>query len=586
MNLFSRLTLAQRLLVATLCVSAVLAAILLIYLAHARTSAVEASGLTAARAVSSQIVALRAFYTKEIASRAKKAGMQLGHDFADKDGMLPLPATLVKTLGESIAKEYPGSKLRLMSAHPFPNRTAAESKLDAFQMRALASLEKDPKTPIHQMETLDGRRSIRYAVADIMAEGCVACHNSNPQSPKRDWKVGDVRGIVEVVVPVAEVDEMIASSSLLTVGLTLGGLGVMGWLVGWLVQWMVARPMRELNAGVNMLTSGDLTHRLTSQRNDEVGKLMNALDAMRTRFLETLSAVRTLVTSINVGSTEIAAGNLDLSERTEQTASSLEKTASSMEQLGATVKQNADSAGQGNRLAQEASSLAVKGGDVVGQAVETMKGINDSSRKIADIISVIDGIAFQTNILALNAAVEAARAGEQGRGFAVVATEVRSLAGRSADAAREIKSLINASVERVERGTAQVDQAGAAMTEVVNSIQKVTQTMGEISAASNEQATGINQVGQSVAQMDQATQQNAALVEEMAAAANSLQTQAQDLVRMVAMFKLGEAAPLGGTAGAGPSAPPTRGPAVARSTRPQAIASAPRRLTPPAKPRG
>jgi methyl-accepting chemotaxis protein len=210
-----------------------------------------------------------------------------------------------------------------------------------------------------------------------------------------------------------------------------------------------------------------------------------------------------------------------------------------MEQLSATVKQNADSARQANQLALNASTVAVQGGEVVAQVVDTMKGINESSRKISDIISVIDGIAFQTNILALNAAVEAARAGEQGRGFAVVASEVRSLAGRSAEAAKEIKSLINASVERVEHGTTLVDQAGATMTEVVGSIRRVTDIMGEISAASNEQASGVSQIGEAVTQMDQATQQNAALVEEMAAAASSLKGQAQDLVQTVSVFKLG-----------------------------------------------
>jgi methyl-accepting chemotaxis protein len=238
-------------------------------------------------------------------------------------------------------------------------------------------------------------------------------------------------------------------------------------------------------------------------------------------------------------SAQIAQGNNDLSARTEQQASALEQTAASMEQLSSTVQQNADTARKANQLAMNASSVAVQGGAVVGQVVQTMKGINDSSRKIFDIISVIDGIAFQTNILALNAAVEAARAGDQGRGFAVVASEVRSLAGRSAEAAKEIKSLIGASVERVEQGTTLVDQAGTTMTGLVESIKRVTDLMSEISAASSEQATGVSQVGDAVAQMDQVTQQNAALVEEMAAAASSLNAQAGELLQTVAVFKTG-----------------------------------------------
>lgn len=261
-----------------------------------------------------------------------------------------------------------------------------------------------------------------------------------------------------------------------------------------------------------------------------------SLKATLARMDTAVSAVRTSASSIEMACSEIASGNQDLSARTEQTAGNLQRTASSMAQLTSTVRQSADNARQASQLAVSASAVAIQGGEVVGQVVETMKGINESSRKIADIIQVIDGIAFQTNILALNAAVEAARAGEQGRGFAVVASEVRSLAGRSADAAKEIKHLISASVERVAHGTALVDQAGATMIEVVSSIRRVTDIVGEISAASIEQATGVSQVGDAVTQMDQATQQNAALVEQMAAAASSLSSQAQELVQTVAVF--------------------------------------------------
>jgi methyl-accepting chemotaxis protein len=267
-----------------------------------------------------------------------------------------------------------------------------------------------------------------------------------------------------------------------------------------------------------------------------------ALKTTLDRMDKAVCAVRHGAHSIEIACAEIASGNQDLSNRTEQTASNLQRTASSMDKLTQMVNQSAESARQANQLALNASSVAAQGGKVVGQVVDTMRGIDEASKRISDIISVIDGIAFQTNILALNAAVEAARAGEQGRGFAVVASEVRSLAGRSAEAAKEIKSLINASVERVQHGSQLVDQAGSTMTEVVDSIHRVTDIMGEISAASTEQANGVASVGQAVTEMDQATQQNAALVEQMAAAAGSLNAQAQELVQTVAVFKSADGA--------------------------------------------
>ena len=300
----------------------------------------------------------------------------------------------------------------------------------------------------------------------------------------------------------------------------------------------ISRSLAQAMTAADAVAQGDLSHPIRAEGKDEVAQLLNSLSSMQDSLTKVVSTVRQGSEGVATASAQIASGNHDLSARTESQASALEETASSMEELSSTVKQNADNARQANQLAMSASTVAVQGGEVVSQVVETMKGINEASRKISDIISVIDGIAFQTNILALNAAVEAARAGEQGRGFAVVASEVRSLASRSAQAAKEIKTLISASVERVEQGTALVDQAGTTMTEVVSSIRRVTDIMGEISAASSEQSAGVSQVGEAVTQMDQATQQNAALVEEMAAAATSLKSQAQDLVQTVAVFKL------------------------------------------------
>ena len=332
-----------------------------------------------------------------------------------------------------------------------------------------------------------------------------------------------------------------SQARLWVIGLVIGAIVIAALLALWITR-LITRPVAQAVDAAERIAAGDLTVELKAEGKDETAQLLQALSGMKDNLAAIVGGVRGNADGVATASAQIAQGNQDLSQRTEEQASALEETAASMEELSSTVKQNADNARQANQLALSASGVAVKGGEVVGQVVDTMKGINDSSKKIADIISVIDGIAFQTNILALNAAVEAARAGEQGRGFAVVASEVRNLAGRSAEAAKEIKSLITASVERVEQGTTLVDQAGVTMSEVVASIKRVTDIMGEISAASSEQSAGVAQVGEAVSQMDQATQQNAALVEESAAAAESLKGQAQQLVQAVAVFKLSQTA--------------------------------------------
>ena len=305
--------------------------------------------------------------------------------------------------------------------------------------------------------------------------------------------------------------------------------------------WLIVSITRPLQMAVGLaqtVASGDLTSRIEVSGKDETGQLLLALNSMNQCLQDIAGQVRVGTDTMATAAREIAVGNLDLSSRTEEQAASLEETASSLEELTSTVKQNADNARQANGLAMSASEVAQAGGAVVAQVIDTMASINTSSKKIVDIISVIDAIAFQTNILALNAAVEAARAGEQGRGFAVVAAEVRNLAQRSASAAKEIKALIGDSTEKVDAGSKLVDQAGATMQEIVTSIKRVTDIMGEISSASQEQSAGIEQVNQAVAQMDQVTQQNAALVEEAAAAAASMQDQAGQLLQIVDAFKL------------------------------------------------
>ena len=361
-------------------------------------------------------------------------------------------------------------------------------------------------------------------------------------------------------------------------------LGSVAVLLGAFVAWIITRSITHpINAAVSVaetVASGDLSSHIVVNSSDETGRLLGALKAMNTSLLGVVAQVRHGTEAISTASSEIAAGNLDLSSRTEEQASSLEETASAMEELTSTVKQNADNARQANQLAKSASEVAVRGGSIVSQVVDTMGTINESSKKIVDIIGVIDGIAFQTNILALNAAVEAARAGEQGRGFAVVATEVRNLAHRSASAAKEIKELIAASVANVDTGSRLVNEAGQTMGDIVDSIVRVTDIMGEITSATHEQTIGIEQINMAIAQMDEVTQQNAALVEEAAAASQSMQEQAGELAHVVGFFKTGNhvaSAARPTPVRATPAAPAIARPAAKPAPVRKAVAAAPAR---------
>jgi methyl-accepting chemotaxis protein-2 (aspartate sensor receptor) len=345
-----------------------------------------------------------------------------------------------------------------------------------------------------------------------------------------NWVIVGGSYVDEFTVEVRSIRNMFALAGVVLILVTAGLLLVM-------VKRLISTPLHNVQEAASRIAGGDLTVQLKAQSQDEIGNLVEAINRIGSGLAGVVAAVREGSESVANASSEIAQGNQDLSMRTEQQASALQQTASSMATLSSTVNHNVDNARQANQMAVNASDVALRGGQVMDEVVQTMKGINQSSARIADIIGVIDGIAFQTNILALNAAVEAARAGEQGRGFAVVASEVRSLAGRSAEAAKEIKNLIDDSVSRVEQGTKLVNQAGETMTEVVASIRRVNDIMGEITAASSEQSAGVHLVSDAVNQMDQTTQQNAALVEEMAAAASSLRNQAGELVNTVAVFR-------------------------------------------------
>jgi methyl-accepting chemotaxis protein-1 (serine sensor receptor) len=362
--------------------------------------------------------------------------------------------------------------------------------------------------------------------------------------------------------------ELYASIRLYAMLVIVFGVGFVLWMARSLVR-AIMEPLQQALSVAGRIANGELDHSIRIERNDELGELLNALRGMAEKLSQIVGDVRVTSDSVSTAAREIAAGNDDLSQRTQEQASALEETASSMEEMTSTVKQNADNARQANQLAVGARTQAEQGGQVVAMAVSAMGEINASSRKIADIIGVIDEIAFQTNLLALNAAVEAARAGEQGRGFAVVAAEVRNLAQRSAGAAKEIKGLIADSVEKVRAGSSLVDESGMTLTEIVDSVKKVTDIVAEIAAASQEQSTGIEQVNKAITQMDEVTQQNAALVEEAAAASRSAEEQGQKLVEVMRFFRTGSA----GSSASAPAAAPRRKPA-SRSTR----------IAPPRKP--
>jgi methyl-accepting chemotaxis protein-1 (serine sensor receptor) len=416
--------------------------------------------------------------------------------------------------------------------------------------KALDAYSKGPRLP--GSEAVNGKLESAYRQFDGLVKRQAAALSSmavqeyldlNDAGTAANAALRDAVGEVLAFVD-ASTDELIAQAGAAhgvsrTVTIVMLAIALALALGCWVfINRTVLRPLHEAGNHFEKISAGDFTGRIEVRSTNEIGHLFAAVKRMQESLTRTVATVRRGVDEINVGSREISAGNADLSSRTEQQAASLEETAASMEELASTVKQNADNARQANQLAASASDVAERGGSAVSEVVSTMQGISASSRKISEIVSVIDGIAFQTNILALIAAVEAARAGEQGKGFAVVAGEVRSLAQRSAQAAKEIKGLIEDSVTKVGAGSQQVERAGATMQEIVASVKRVTDIMGEISAASEEQSSGIDQVNRAVSQMDEVTQQNAALVEEAAAAAGSLQEQAQRLAEAVSVFKI------------------------------------------------
>lgn len=480
-----------------------------------------------------QFKVLRKYYTDNVVSKLLAKGeIKPGADHKDNPDKVPLPASLVLDLSDLLKNE--GTTIKLYSPYPFPNRK--DRQMDAFGQDAWNYLISHPDDVFSRTEVVDGKPTVRVAMTDRMtAQACVACHNANPESPKRDWKLNDVRGVLEV-----DTDKQLASGQRIT-NQVLFGLTVL--IIGIAVslrivyQRSVAQPLQKALDAAERVADGDLGHNIERGGDDEIGKLLTAISQMQNALVTTLREVRLGSVVIAEASRDIASGNMDLSSQTEHQTSNLEETASSMEELASTVKQNLEYVDDADRLVARAACVAERGGDAVLKIVETIASISESANKIADITGTIDSIAFQTNILALNAAVEAARAGEQGRGFAVVATEVRNLAQRAASAAREIKGITDESYEKVRIGSELAANAGDTMQELLQSVGQVKSIVSAISLANREQSTGIEQVNQAIIQIDDITQKNASMVEEVASAAESLQQQAAELAQLVQRFR-------------------------------------------------
>ena len=512
---------------------------------HQRMEQVREQAVKMAHSLALQIAEDRSYYTNNVVSKLKADGLDVKPSdsrFHAEKGGIPLPVTFVKEITESInQKGY--YKADLISLWPI---NKAKGPRSPFERDALAALVKNTKEPRHSVVSDGGQARLLYVTADAAgAQGCVTCHNTHPDSPRKDFALGDVMGALVVEIPLT--GEFAAARA--DAGWMIGGIVVvvaaLMALLFVLLRRFVQRPVAEITPLFEQMAqgSGDLTIRLRATGGDEIGQLSTAFNHVMDKLQDIMRHVHESTRDISGVSRQLSAASTQLSSGAQEQASSLEQTAASLQEITGTVRQNADNARQANQLAAGSRDVAETGGQVVADAVGSMSEINTASRRIADIITTIDEIAFQTNLLALNAAVEAARAGEQGRGFAVVASEVRNLAQRSATAAREIKELIQDSVEKVEVGSGLVNKSGETLREIVGSVKRVTDIIAEIAAASAEQSTSIDQVNRAVTQMDQVTQSNAAQTEELASTAQALESRAQDLEALVGGFKLGDERP-------------------------------------------
>lgn len=543
-----------------------LVALVLFVMSAAKQANMEQAGLNTAEALSNQIVTLRKFYTTQVASRAKTAGMALDYDFATRDKTLPLPATLVKALGEQLAADHPGLEVRLYSRHPFPFRAATE-KYDQFEKDSLDALEKNPKVPVSRMETINGRLSIRYAVADVMQPACVDCHNNHPLSPKRDWKVGDVRGVVEVSVPIDHVAAVMnAGTAKMASGIVVGVIVLILVLMS-LIRGAVVRPLRSTIEVLEAVADGDLTRHLDSDHADEVGQVGRALNLAVAIMRDTIVAIDKNVVGLVASSEQLSTASSEQVHGAEAQRDQARAVATALEEMSKTVEEISENARRSASVSTETADAARSGGHTMETVAEAMQVISNSvrettikvetlghsSERVGQIVRVIEDIADQTNLLALNAAIEAARAGEQGRGFAVVADEVRKLAERSRKATEEIGQIIgeirsgvkdavdsmHAGEGPLESGVSATSRARADLSSIIEKAKNAGDMIGQIAVAVTQQSSATAEVNQSIERISTVTQETADSAQQTEKAAHDLASLGADLRKLVDHFEIG-----------------------------------------------